>query len=250
MRIYIPFIFILLFITSLDAQSFERRGNEPGVLLATIYYGAFTPGGDLADRFGNSFDLGVSSEYITAKTNFIFGGGGSIIFGTDVKEDVLANFRNSDGNILTDAGIADVVLRERGFQGRVYGGKLFGINPNNKRSGIRALIGVGFLAHKIRIQDNSSNAPQVAGDYRRGLDRLSNGLSIHQYIGYQVLSKNRLVNFHVGFEFTQAFTKNRRTLDWDTMTRNESSRTDFLSGFSFGWSLPFYIGEDQDAIYY
>lgn len=250
MRIFFAFISFLLFCNTLSAQSYERRGNESGVLLATIYYGGFVPGGDMKDRFGTHFDIGIGSEYITAKTNFIFGASGSILFGTDVKEDVLANLRNSNGVILSSGGISNVSLRERGYQARVYGGKLFGIHPKNKRSGIRVVIGAGFLQHKIRIQDNGSSVTQLSGDYKKGYDRMSNGLALHQYIGYQVLSKNRLINIYAGFEFTQAFTQNRRSYNWDTMSRDESKRTDLMTGFSVGWSLPFYIGEDEETIYY
>lgn len=250
MRFFSIILSIFFFNQMLNAQVYEYRGNESGVLLATLYYGVFTPGGDLADRFGRNFDIGIGSEYILPKSNIIFGASGSIIFGTEVKEDVLANIRNSDGVILGQGGIADVTLRQRGHQIRGYVGKLFGIMPNNKRSGIRVTVGGGFLRHKIRIQDNGSNATQLAGDYSKGYDRLSNGLSIHQTIGYQLLSKNRLINIYAGFEFTQAFTKNRRSFNWDTMSRDDSSRVDLLSGFSVGWSLPFYIGEDEETIFY
>ncbi len=250
MRIFFPFLILLLFNNLLDAQSYERRGNESSVLLANIYYGAFVPGGDLKDRFGNSFDIGIGVEYILAKSNIIFGGSGSIIFGTEVKEDVLVNLRNSAGFIVGSGGISDVSLRQRGWQARIYGGKLFGIAPKNKRSGIRVLVGVGFLQHKIRIQDNGGSVTQLFGDYSKGYDRMSNGLSLHQYIGYQLLSKNRLINIHAGFEFTQAFTQNRRSYNWDTMSRDETKRTDLLTGFSVGWALPFYLGEDEETIYY
>ena len=183
MRIFSTLIVFLLFHNLVGAQNYERRGNESSVLLANIYYGAFTAGGDLKDRFGTNFDLGIGAEYITAKSNFIVGASTSIIFGTEVKEDVLANLRNSSGAILTAEGISDVTLRQRGLQARVYGGKLFGIHPKNKRSGIRVVLGVGFLQHKIRIQDNGSNVTQLFGDYEKGYDRLSNGVSVHQYIG-------------------------------------------------------------------
>ncbi len=250
MRILFTFLTFFFFYSQVDAQQYEKRGNESNVLLANIYYGAFVPGGDLKDRFGTSFDIGVGAEYMLAKSNFLFGAGGSIIFGNEVKEDVLANLRNSNGEILSSGGLSNVTLRERGYQARVYGGKLFGIHPRNKRSGIRVVVGVGFLQHKIRVQDNGNTVTQLFGEYVKGYDRLSNGLSVHQYIGYQLLSKNRLINIHAGFEFTQAFTKNRRSYNWDTMSRDDTKKTDLLSGFSIGWALPFYVGEDEETIFY
>ena len=147
--------------------------------------------------------------------------------------------------------LANYGLRERGLQFNVLAGKLFPLPGKNKRSGIRTTVGVGFLQHKIRLQqDPDSKVFQFVGAYQEGYDRLTNGLSISEFIGYQHLSNNRGVNFFFGFEFTQAFTQNRRNFNFNEMRKDDSKRTDLLIGFKVGWTLPFYIGEEADEIFY
>jgi hypothetical protein len=236
----------LLFTFSLFAQQAQKPAtNEGRALTLDINYGYATPGGDLKDRFGNSFDVGLGFDLLT-NNNWIIGLGGGIIFGNKVKdkEDVLANFRTPEGQIIGgNASWAAFSLKERGFHTEARFGKLVPLLSDNKRSGLRLVLGLGFLQHKIRLQDDpQSQVAQTIGDYSKGYDRLTNGLMLSQFIGYQHLSKNKLINFYGGFESTQGFTQNRR--DYDFLTRqasDKSDRLDLLFGFKIGWILPFYI---------
>jgi len=121
---------------------------------------------------------------------------------------------------------------------------------SNKRSGIRVTIGAGLLQHKVRIQDESGTARQIAGDLIEGYDQLSNGLALEQFIGYQYLSINRGANFFAGFEFSQAFTENRRNSNFATRTRDTTKRIDVLTGFRIGWTIPIYVGEKGEDLSY
>ena len=129
-------------------------------------------------------------------------------------------------------------------------GKLFSLSDVNPRSGIRFTISSGLLQHKIRIQDDPvRDVPQLSTEYRKGYDRLTNGLTFNEFIGYQMLSRNRRINFYAGLEFTQAFTKSRRDFNFDTMTAETENRVDLLYGFRVGWVLPFYFGNAGDIYY-
>ncbi len=231
-------------------EEYDADTNAGSVLLAGITYGGHIPGGDLADRYGNAFDLGLELDFIT-QNNLIFGLESALLFGRNVKEDVLANLRTPDGGIIGNTrSYANVVLRERGLYIGGLAGKLISLSQHNKRSGIRLTLGLGMLQHKIRIQDDpQSFVPQLDSEYKKGYDRLSNGLALTQYIGYQLLSTNRLVNFHAGLEFRQAFTKSRRDFNFDTRSIESDNRLDLTFGFKVGWFLPFYIGQ-ADTIYY
>ena len=201
----------------------------------------------MKDRFGLNFDIGLGAEMILPN-NWIFGLAGGIIFGNRVNEDVVRNLRTSFNQIIgSNTGLAAVSLRERGFHSEVRVGKLIPVIENNKKSGLRLVLGLGFLQHKIRVQeDPQSFVPQITGDYAKGYDRLSNGLMLSEFIGYQHLSKNRLVNFYGGFELTQGFTQNRRDYDFLTMSESDkSNRLDLLYGFKVGWILPFYISKSH-----
>lgn len=263
--LYLPFLkikamrislFILLFFLlnlTLPAQRrwVQERSNEGGALLLNMTYGLHTPGGDLAKRFGANSSTGGGIEYLT-KGNFIIGTYFYFLFGTRVKTDVLAPLKDENGNLYSDAfGISAVQLRERGWKTGVHFGKLFSLGAN-KRSGIRATVGAGFLQHKIRLQDDpvGGKVSLISGDYAKGYDRLTNGLALTEFISYQLLAKNRRVNFFAGFEFSQGFTQNRRSFHFDTRTSETESRLDLLYGIRFGWTLPFYFGENAEEIQY
>ncbi len=245
---------LLLFFCSclffLSAQPSEKD-NVGGALLINITYAYQIPAGDLVNRFGSSGAIGGGVEYMTGKHNIILGVESFYFFGNTVKEDVLIGLRGSDNQIIgNNRTFAQVQLREGGFYLGGSIGKLFPLSASNRRSGIRLTVGAGFMQHKIRVLDDTRSVIQIDDIYVKGYDRLSNGLALNQFIGYQYLSKNRRVNLTIGFEFTQAFTESRRDFDFQMMRKDDRKRTDLLNGIKIGWTLPFYIGEDPDTKFY
>jgi hypothetical protein len=249
--VFTVFLFIIS-LSALKAQKDAFSENKGSSLLAKISVGFHTPGGHLQDRFGNGMSLGGGLDIITNKGNWIFGGEFNYFIGTEVKQDVLASLRNEQGQIIgNDRIYADIQLRERGFYTGLLMGKLFIIPSKEKRSGIRVTAGGGILQHKIRIQDDPvRQVPQLLGEYRKGYDRLTNGFALNEYIGYQILSNDGKINFTAGFEFTQGFTQNRRTMNFDTMSADTTKRVDLLYAFRITWVLPFYFGKGTESIFY
>ncbi len=244
-------LFFLLFWIPLCAFSQIDRDNDGTALNLGFEYGIQFPGGDLKDRFGQNSALGGKLEFLF-KNNLSISADASFIFGRFVNEDPIAALKDSDSLFIGNNFLqANIFLRERGIYLGVSVGKLFPISSKNKRSGIKVDLGIGLLQHKIRIQDDpESFVPIVGGEYKKGFDRLTNGLSFRQFIGYQHLAKNRLINCYAGIEFIEAFTQNRRSYNFDTMARDETKRFDFLTGFKVGWILPFYLGDKGEEIYY
>ena len=234
-------VFVSFDLTAQEEDDF--RINLGNVVSFDVTYGFHLPDGDLKDRFGNSSEIGAGLEYMTKENNWIVGVHFGYFFGKEVKEDVLINLRTPEGNIIGSNGNwANIQLLERGIHSNILVGKLFPLIKNNRRSGLRLTLGLGVLQHKIRVQqDSQTPIAQITGDYAKGYDRLSNGLSITEFVGYQHLSNNRLVNFYFGFEFVQAFTENRRDWDFTLDLKDDTKRTDLLMGIKFGWILPFYI---------
>ena len=237
--------------------SFSQRNsiNTYNVITLNATYGVHLPGGDLSNRFGNNFSIGGGLDFMGEQKNWIFGIKGNNLFGNTVKEDVLASLRDSDGFILGSVGAgqatyAEVFLRERGFYAGGHIGRLFALSNKNKRAGIRVTLGAGLLQHKVRIQDETGTADQLKGELIKGYDQLSNGLAFEQFIGYQQLNRKTGVNFFAGFELTEAFTKNRRSINFATQRRDTASRFDVLIGFRVGWSFSFYVGERAEDIRY
>ncbi len=229
--------------------------NTYNVITLNISYGFHSPAGDLSKRFGNNFSLGGGLDLITEKKNLIFGLKGNNLFGNIVKEDVLASLRDRDGFILGSIGAgqatyAEVFLRERGLYVGGHVGKLIALSKKNQRAGLRLTFGVGLLQHKVRIQDENNNADQLKGALIKGYDQLTNGLAFEQFIGYQQLNRTTGLNFFAGFELTEAFTKNRRTVNFATQSPDLKNRFDVLLGFRVGFSFTFYVGERASDIRY
>lgn len=249
LRLITVLITITLAAGALGAQTLGS-GNSGKVLLLNFGYGPQMPIGELADRFGSNFAAEVSAEYMTAN-NWAFGIQGQFLFGSTVNEDVLAGLRTEAGDIIgNDREPADIQLRQRGSYYGLRVGKLIGLAANNDRSGIRINLGAGILQHRIRIQDDPfRGVPQIEGEYEKGYDRLTNGLALHQFIGYQTIGKTNGVNITVGFEFFEGFTQNRRDFNFDTRTADTDQRLDLLAGFRVSFSLPFYQGNSEDIYY-
>jgi len=243
------FFLIFLFSSSLIAQP-NSRDSAVGVTILAPSFAYQTPGGNLADRFGYNFNVG-GSLMRKLKSNWFFGIEGQFLFGDQVKENhILDSISTQQGFVIgTNGGYADIFLYERGFHFLVKGGKIFHSFSPNPNSGLVATFGIGLLQHKIRIENDDNTAPQVAGDYVKGYDRLTNGISLTESAGWFYLGKNHIANFTFGFEFTQAFTKNRRSYNFDEMKHDDTSRIDLLYGFRVSWMIPFY-GKAPKEFYY
>ena len=222
-----------------EAQKIQRDSAEKIFMLCPSFAYQL-PGGNLGDRFGYNFNVG-GSFILKTKSNWLFGIEGQFLFGDQVNENhILDSISTQQGFVIgTNGGYADIFLYERGFHFLAKAGKVFPLINPNKNSGLMATVGVGLLQHKIRIQNDDKNVPQVLGDYVKGYDRLTNGLSLTESVGWLYLGSNRIVNFTFGFEFTQAFTKSRRSYNFDEMKKDDTSRLDMLYGFRVSWIIPF-----------
>ncbi|MCX6291309.1 MAG: hypothetical protein NT126_06045 [Bacteroidetes bacterium] len=225
-----------------DASAqFSVRDSSVSFVMLGGTFAYQIPGGDMAKRFGNNFNVGGTFQWKTKK-NWIFGIDGEFLFSERVKEtNILDKISTSQGYIIGEDGFyADILLYERGLMFSAKAGKIFPVIGPNPNSGLVVTLGAGLLQHKIRIEDKRNSAPQLSDEYKKGYDRLTNGLSVTEFLGYVNFSNRRMVNFMGGFEFTQAFTKNRRDFNFDTMEKDTKSRLDLLFGFRFAWLIPIY----------
>ena len=214
-------------------------------------FGFQFPVADMADRFGNNSRIGIGFELLNPETKWVIGIHTGYMFGVTVHEDVLAPLRTAEGDIIgRDRSPADVSMRERGFHAGLHLGRIIPFKEDYPLSGIKVLAGAGILQHKIRIQDNSTSVTQLTGDYKKGYDRLSNGLAFNLFAGYQHYDDVRNVHFLVGLDFNLAFTENRRSYNFDTMGVDNTKRTDGLVGIRIGWILPIGKGDAQEEIFY
>ncbi|MCC6410963.1 MAG: hypothetical protein IT270_04855 [Saprospiraceae bacterium] len=227
-----------------EGTDFRNKGSA---ILLHLNGGFHIPAGDMADRFGSDGSAGLGLERL-GENNWIIGGETYYFFGGQVKEDPLDILRTPEGEIIgNDRLVASVVLRERGFYAGALVGRMFPIEGT--RSGLRVTLGAGWLQHKIRVQDDSRTVTQLTGDYLKGYDRLTAGLALNEFIGYQSLGAQGRINWYAGFEFNQGFTNTRREWDFSDRRKLDENRLDLRIGIRFGWTLPFYTSM-QEKIYY
>lgn len=242
MRLTLIFIFCSVF---LNAQ-IDSAIMAP---LVSIHVGGQIPGGDMADRFGANLNAG-GSFMLKTKKNWLVGIESNYMFGRNVKEDVLLQLKTANGSIIDNEGYpADIRITERGLGihltfGRVF--KVFSANPN---SGLMVTVGGGYLQHKINLYDAQQKIAAINGDFKHGYDRLSNGFSASQFVGYLFLSESKLLNFYFGVETYQGFTKSVRKLNYDTGMADTKQRLDLLYGLRFGWIVPLYKKRPNDYYY-
>ena len=244
-------LFSFLFVVNLAFSQWQVRDSALFNPHVTVGYGYSTPGGDLANRFGNNGSLEVGF-HIKNKKNWYYGVQFNYLFGNKVHEpNLMANLLTSRGEILDEQGqIATMFIQERGFNVFFQCGKLFPIIGPNKNSGLLITGGVGLLQHKIRLEHQEAKITQLEGDYLKGYDRLTNGLSLNQFIGYYHLSNNRLINFYIGAQGTEGFTQSRREWNLDTQTQDTAKRLDMLFGLRAGWILNLYQRAPNDYYIY
>lgn len=242
-------LFCLFFLLCLLQKVYSQsavKDTSISFIFTGIGYGAHIPAGDLSDRFGISNIIHGMVSY-KFKNNWMLTAQGGFIFGNDIKEsDILTGIETSDGSIIgQDGKLAEVRFFERGYHASLGIGKIFPFKKPNPNSGVMISFSAGFIQHKINIDPVGGSVANLSDDYLKGYDRLTNGLELHEFIGYTYFGNRRLINFFAGFDFIQAFTKNRRDYNFDQMKKDDRNRLDILNGFIVGWVLPLYTKPDK-----
>lgn len=229
----------------------NMRDTTVSMVLVTASYSYQIPGGDMSLRFGPNSNIGMSVLRKTAG-NYIFGVEGGFLFGDRVVETgLLKNVLNSQGQVVDREGqMADVQVYQRGYTVMGVVGKVIAVAGPNPNSGLLLKFGGGYMRHKIRIQSQKNDVPQIQGDYLHGYDRLAAGPCMMLYAGYQNLSNNRRINFQVGFEVITGFTQPLRAFNFDTQRAETDTRFDGLIGVRAGWTLPIHKQNDDRFHYF
>jgi len=247
---YFLFALALIYFSKGLAQNAVQDSSlfDPHV---SVSYSYQVPGGDMASRFGNNNNIGLGF-HIKSRKNWYYGLQGTYLFGNQVIQEkgFLGNLLVDGGYILDNEGQqTKISIQERGFSLTGDFGRLFPVIGPNPNSGILIFTGAGLLQHKIRIEHQEAHVQQLEGEYIKGYDRLTNGLLIHEFVGYYHMSNNRLVNFFIGVEAWQGFTQSRRDYNFDTKTKDETKRNDNLVGIRAGWTLHLYKRMSNDFYY-
>lgn len=242
-------LFLICLLGSFVSYGQRDVSEAIGTPYIGIHYGANWTGGDLADRYGFTNALGSHAGYKTKK-NWVYGIDGNFFFGNDVKIDGIAqNIKDNKGKVLnTSGGPSIVLLFNRGFNVNLSVSKIFPVWSPNPNSGIMVQLSAGYLWHKLRIETQEDEVPQLEGDYLKGYDRLTTGANTSQFIGYSFMANRGIWNFYGGVYFQQGFTYNQRDVFWDHPNEkaNQDMRIEHMFGLRVGWLIPIYVRETKD----
>ena len=158
-----------------------------------------------------------------------------------MKEDsLLSNIKDVSGFYLDNNGQrVGLEIAGRGYQIGLTAGKMIPLSQNNPNSGVLVQLAGGFIQHKIFYYNQQDNFAQLRDDYKKGYDRLTNGVYVEPYVGYQYFSSNsRLFNFHIGVVALMGFTQGRRDWQFDVQRPDKTSRFDAMFGIRAGWYIP------------
>lgn len=230
---------IIFCIGGAKAQAPKKDSASKGVIINMSYAGQL-PGGDLAKRFGYNSNVQLGAYY-KSSTNWLLGFQGAAIFGNVLRETgILDSIATQDKNLIAnDGNYSQVRYFERGYDIQLTVGKIIPLSRKHLNSGLVGMLSAGYIRHHIDIQTPSDWTPQISGSYIQGYDRLTAGVCVTEFVGYQYISNNHIVNFFAGFEFTQGFTKSLR-YDFDLMSKSNKVRYDLLNGIRVGWILPIF----------
>ena len=233
-----------------DLFGTPKREAKKGVVIS--FNGNFDiPAGDMAKRFGLSYRVGPSVFYKT-KTNWVIGAKGDFIFGDRIKEEgFLSNVRDQNESVLPFNGLkAGVNIFERGYMVGLQAGKIINTSKTNPDNGILLLTSAGFIQHKILIATKKAGPlPQLEGEYKKGYDRLANGIFVEQFVGYTHFANNGLINFNIGLDVMAGFTQGRRDFLYDVQKPGNENRFDMLFGVRGGWYIPLFKRKSEDIFF-
>lgn len=239
---------------------FIHQGNSQvsvrdSALVVPMIYATYSyswPGGDLAKRFGANSSIG-GGFMLKTRSNWLFAAEGNYIFGSNVinGDSLLKKIATPEGFVINANGYySEIGFAETGYNILGKFGKLFPVLSPNPNSGPLVMVGGGFFQDKIKIHDADNIAPQLQGDYKKGYDRLNNGFVFSGTLGYLFLSDSRLINFFIGFEFMQTWTKYRRARNFDTGKQDNSSLSSQFYGIKVNWNIPLYKRKPKDYYLY
>ena len=90
----------------------------------------------------------------------------------------------------------------------------------------------------------------LTDEHKKGYDRFSLGLAANGFAGYLFLSKNRLLNFFGGFDYTVGWTKSLRKFNFDTNKTDTETHKNVLYGIRLGWIIRLNKRQSQDYYYH
>jgi hypothetical protein len=226
-------------------RSSAQDSIQPKLYIRFGYGSQWTLPSDISKRYGQHGTLSLGINVI--KHQWETGPSISVLFGTHVREDVLAPLRSADGELIgSDHQLAEVDLSMRGM---MIGWSILRKMKISDQSYFIIGLQPVWLSHWIRFQNPGDSFEPIQGDYRYGYDRLSSGLALEESLSYRFQSNNRLLHFEVVLTAMQGKSHLRRNLQLDNPLVEKTSASSFI-GLQARWLIPIFPAKQAEHIYY
>ena len=226
------------------SQSFTETSIDFG-----FGFGFSTPLADLKDRFGTMYGGDFSLNFYRGDLGSQFGFKLGFMTSDVVKEDPLAPYRTSSGQILSFDGLtANVNSRMAASYVGIDFKQNLAFIDKKERIKLFAGVGMGLMQHKIRYVDFTRMVTYASENYGKGHDRNSRGLYLEEQIGIKI--RNRAKKFDVALTSFQGFLTPVGQVEFDTGSTLKEDRLDIGLGFKITWNLSLTAKEVGKDIYY
>ena len=244
------FIFSILSIGSSITSLAQNSPLQGDAVLLSFGYGHGVTYGDMSDRYQDAGIPAFEIEYFMHKSNFSLILSGSALFSQIVNENILEPLIINNFIVGNDRANAIISLDMRGLTLSGGVGYTIPFKSKNSLNGIKISTSLGWMQHRIRIQDDTRTVIQLSEPYNKGYDRLTGGFMVRNQIAYKYMASNRRINFEIGVRNMMGLTKNLRGFNYDTASSTEGSRFDGLISFYGTFSIPIYFNSSSEEIYY
>jgi len=224
-------ILLCLFAHNCWSQGFTETSTDLG-----FSFGFDAPLADLKDRFGVMYGGDFSLNFYRGELGTQFGLKLGFLTSDKVKEDPLAAYRNSKGQLLNSDGFpAQVNYRMAASYVGIDFKKNLGFISKNENAKVFIGIGTGIMQHKISFTEFSKSVPLAFNDYAKGHSRNVRGFYLEEQIGLKF--RNNAKKFDISLVIFEGFLKPVGLIEFDTLDDLQTQRLDVAAGLKVAWYI-------------
>lgn len=241
---YFTLIYSILF--TFLAVNVSLAQNHPD-FSARFSYGADLHLSDLKARYGNGLSAGIGGQWLK-RNGFAYTAEWNLMFGSKVTDNSILKFAQPNGSFVGTDGEESVVYGR--YRGEALGFLVSKIVSKEGMKGFMIGIGSGLITHRTKYIDDTRSFNQIYYNGGKIYDRKTRGIYIRQVVGYELHSKDGLINGIIQLEATEGLTKYVRK----NQNAAPANINDLLNDFSIGlkavWFLPIVKSPIKDEIKY
>jgi hypothetical protein len=245
MKTQILFIILSLTVTLVSVnQAFSQ--NHPD-FSARFSYGADLHLADLKAKYGNGLSAGIGGQWLK-RNGVAYTAEWNLLFGSKVNDKSINSFAQPNGSFVGTDGQESLVYAR--YRGESVGFLISKILSKQAMQGFMVGFGSGIITHRTKYVDDTRSFNQIYYNGGKIYDRKTRGIYLREVIGYELHSKDGLINGIIQLEATQGLTKFVRKNQYAAPINIDGLLNDFSIGLKAVWFLPIIKSQVKDEIKY